>query len=411
MPSRPWFVLIDEARQTGTFDSYEGDGATVPYQINGRYVLRYLTGFDLLHYKAYLDANYPLAFQLHDWCYTPYGQLIGVGRDEADRALQEMIHRRVGPGEDPRDVITPESIIDATLVYACVATTAGPYFSVSQTGFDPAVFAAASQGAASLPDLVNAAASLAQFQAINAAIWESVAMPIYKYTVGLQRIAGKPTAGFTETWYFNEGSDEAARNAVADYVSERAKILSRSWQVGTFARLSVLSANCKRFKPEGRTKFCCVPKIEARVQCVCPAPLTGKLLVDADQNWDGLLIELCTDSILHTGCAKCSPLTKPFVRNWIMRGIPDTWYSGGEPAISAADKAKVQTFINYLLTAPTFGSVGCSDACSDDDTTSCTSVVFAPFVHACPRYDQIHKRNTGRPFGLGRGRRSRRRTV
>lgn len=402
--------LLDAAYATGTYANYEGDGATVPYEVNARWRPNY-GFFTAQTYKEHLDENYPEAFRFHDWCYTPYGQLIGVTREEADHAMGIMIHDRWHGRPPVVGLPTPESVIDEGICFAAVRVGGGPWFGVSQVGFDPSLYAAANLAGIPLPDFAQALAELERFVAINDAIWEPSTMPIYKYVVGLQRVQGKPTAGFTETWYFNESSDDAARNAVSDYVSERAKVLSKSWQVGTFARLSILSADCKRFKPQGRTKFCCVPKTEGRVQCVCPAPLVGKINQEADQNWDGLLIELCTESILHTGCAKCQPLTKPFVRNWIMRGIPDYWYSAGEPSIPVADKAKVQTFVNYLKAAPVFGAVGCSDACSDTEETSCTSVVFAPFLHACIRYDEIHKRNTGRPFGLPRGRRSRRRTV
>lgn len=402
--------LLAAATATGTYAEYVGDGATVPYEVNARWNPDY-GFFTQQTFKEHLDENYEEAFRLHDWCYTPYGSLIGVTREEADMALGEMIGDRWAGRPPERRSPTFTSLADSAVVFAAVRVGGGPWFGNSQVGFDPTLFAAANLRNLPLPDFQQVADDLQRFVAINHAIWEPTAMPIYKYTVGLQRVQGSPAAGFTDTWYFNESSDEAARTAVQDYFSERAKVTSKSWQVGTFARLSILAADCKRFKPQGRTKFCCVPRTEGRVQCVCPTPVVGKINQEADQNWDGLLIELCTDSILHTGCQKCESQTKPFVRNWIMRGIPDYWYSAGEPSVPVADKAKVQTFINYLLQQPTFGSVGCSDACSDTDASACTSVVFAPFTHACPRFDQIHKRNTGRIFNQPRGRRSRRRAV
>jgi len=402
--------LLDAATATGTFASYEGDGATVPQESNARWSPNY-GFFTQQTYKEHLDQEYPEAFRLHDWCYTPYGSLIGVTREEADMAMGEMIGDRWTGRPPIRRFLTPESLADSAVCFAAVRVGGGPWFGSSTVGFDPSVFAAANLGNVPLPDLAQAAADLQRFLTLNDAIWSPTNMPVYKYTVGLQRVQGTPAAGFSELWYFNAASDDEARNRVTDYISERAKILSRSWQVGTFSRLAVMSANCKRFKPQGRDKYCCIPKVEGRVQCVCPTPQTGKLAADADQNWDGLLVEMCSDSILHTGCSKCSPQTKPFVANRIFRGVPDSWYSNGEPSIPVIDKGKVQAFLNFLQNSMKVGSVGCSDACSDTDASSCTSVVFALFVHFCPRYDQIHKRNTGRPFGLARGRRSRRRVA
>jgi len=402
---RPWEELEAAAIATGTYDAYVGDGASVPVPVT--WFWSNAAGRSMQAYKEHLDENYRQAFRLHDWCYTPYGALIGVSKVEADNAMGSMIRFRRGPGPPPRNAATVDSEFDALACVSAVAAYGGPYFGVSQTGYDPAVFAAALPPL-TVPDLNQAEDYLRWFQLVNHAIWEQQPMAVYKYTVGLQRIAGRPQAGFTETWYFDASSDEDARNRVTDYMSQRATILSKSWQVGTFARLAIMSSTCRRFKPQGRDKFCCVPRTEGRVQCVCPSPITGRLNVDADQNWDGLLIEVCTNSILHVGCAKCESQTKPFVRQWIMRGIPDSWYALGEPTIGAADKAKVNAFLQWLVNTMQAGSVGCSDACSDLDTTPCTSTVFARFHHACPRWDSPRKRNTGRPFGLPVGRRSRR---
>ena len=407
MADRNWQELIAAAEATGTYNQYQGDGASIPWQI-GREYAKWI-GHTMLAYKAHLDFEYPDAFKLHDWCYTPYGRLIGVTRSEADVALAEMIQIRRGNGPPPRNTQTAESTLDSLVVGLAVRSYGGPWFGSSTTGWDPGQWHRIGQP--KVEGLAEAVLDQQLFLAVNAPIWRLPAMPVYKYTVGLQRIEGKPAAGFSETWYFNAGTDSEAKSRANDYVSERAKILSKSWQVGTFTRLAVLAANCKRFKPQGKTKFCCVPRVESRVQCVCPAPLAGKIAVDSDQNWDGLLVEMCTNPIAHTGCAKCELQTKPFVRQQILRGIPDTWYSGGLPAINATDQGKVRTFMNYLKTSMIAGSVGCSDDCSDDDDTACTSVVFAPFTDYCPRFDQIHKRNTGRPFGLGRGRRSKRKAA
>jgi hypothetical protein len=73
-------------------------------------------------YKAYLDINWPHAFKLHDWCYTPYGALIAVTREEADQALF--------------DLVAVSSVIDAWIVWTAVRVGGGPWFGHSLTGYN-----------------------------------------------------------------------------------------------------------------------------------------------------------------------------------------------------------------------------------------------------------------------------------
>lgn len=108
--------LIALALATGTYAAYVGDGATVPWG-----EIPPPAGFIAYTYKLYLDLRWPHAFKLHDWCYTPYGALIQVTREEADDALAEIIAR--------------DSIQDAVIVFAAVRLGGGPWFGVSMTGF------------------------------------------------------------------------------------------------------------------------------------------------------------------------------------------------------------------------------------------------------------------------------------
>ena len=107
--------LIAAARATGTYDSYVGDGASIPWES-----LIFPANYLLYTYKIYLDSNWPQAFQLHDWCYTILGALIAVTREEADNALYEIIAR--------------DSIPDARIVWAAVRLGGGRYFGMSMTG-------------------------------------------------------------------------------------------------------------------------------------------------------------------------------------------------------------------------------------------------------------------------------------
>lgn len=111
--------LIAAATATGTFEHYQGDGASVPWQVALPYSLP--LGLTFWAYKAYLDLRWPDAFKLHDWCYTPFGALIAVTRDEADAALFEMI--------------AVNSPTDAWIVWTAVRVGGAQYFGVSQTGY------------------------------------------------------------------------------------------------------------------------------------------------------------------------------------------------------------------------------------------------------------------------------------
>jgi hypothetical protein len=373
---RNYAELLAAAKATGTFDAYHGDGATVPWEIADRFST--LAGIGLYEYKAHLDATYPECFRLHDWCYTPYGSLISVTREEADAAMSECIFKHA----------TVQSAIDAEICFLAVRAGGGPWFGQSEVGFDPGLF-----------------------RTVSGEIWRFNSMPNYKVTVGLERTAGEPKAGFTETWYFTADSDTAARNRVQNYVSERAKCLSSSWQVGKFLRLSRLFDNCKRFKPQRATKYCCVPRTEGKVACTCPTPLQGRLGV-GDQGWDGILVEYCTDPVQHTGCQKCESRRRPIVRQFIMRGIPDDWYANGVMKPSVTQRTDIRNFAEgYIKNELRAGSVVCDDACSDTDSAACTTVIFQRFFHVCIKDDRAVKRSTGRPFLLPRGRRSRRRTA
>jgi len=373
---RTWQELTAAANATGTFASYQGDGATVPYELTAAFSA--LAGLALWQYKQHLDSTYPEAFRLHDWLYTPYGQLIAVGREEADAALRDQILEIGGP----------TAALDSAIVFQAVRTGGGPWFGNSQTGFDQALFTA-----------------------VTSAIWEFQTMPFYKLTVGLQNTASKPPTGFSETWSFQASSDSVARNQITGYLAERAKVLSSSWRVGQFVRLSRYQTNCRRFKPANKTTYCCVPRMESRVRCVCPASVVGKQ-AEGDQGWDGILTEFCTEPYAHVGCQKCQSNASASIRNWVMRGIPDNWFVNNAMALTPAQKADINSFVtNYIIGTLKAGIVACNDACTDTSSTSCTAAVFAPFTHACPNFDRMAKRDIGRPFGLLRGRRSKRKTV
>jgi len=116
---RTYDQLVADATASGTFADYQGDGASVPWQVMT--VFSQPAGMTMWVYKAYLDARWPAGFKLHDWCYTPYGALIACTREEADLALREYIAR--------------DSIIDAEIVFLAVDLGGAPFFGTSQTGY------------------------------------------------------------------------------------------------------------------------------------------------------------------------------------------------------------------------------------------------------------------------------------
>lgn len=107
------------ARATGTYDDYVGDGASVPWLESG--IVSLSLPVVLYAFKWYLDHNWPEAFKLHDWCYTPYGRLIDCTREEADSALYEEI--------------SADDATSAWIVYRAVRAGGGGYFGQSLTGY------------------------------------------------------------------------------------------------------------------------------------------------------------------------------------------------------------------------------------------------------------------------------------
>lgn len=111
--------LIAAAMATGTYEHFQGDGASVPWQVALGYNLP--LGVTMLMYKAYLDAHWPHAFRLHDWCYTPWGALINCRREEADNALFELI--------------AVDNSLDAWIVWTAVRVGGEQYFGHATAGY------------------------------------------------------------------------------------------------------------------------------------------------------------------------------------------------------------------------------------------------------------------------------------
>ena len=116
---RNYDELHAAALASGSFAGYQGDGASVPWQVALPFSLP--IGYTFWSYKAYLDSRWPEGFRLHDWTYTPYGSAIQVTQEESDLALREYIAR--------------DSVPDSLIVYASVATFGSMWFGKSDTGY------------------------------------------------------------------------------------------------------------------------------------------------------------------------------------------------------------------------------------------------------------------------------------
>lgn len=119
--------LRRDAEATGLFNGpllhYVGDGYTVPWETATYNNVP--IGFTMWGYKLYLDLNWKEFSRLHDWLYTPYGQLINATREEADDALQEELN-----------TVSPP---DALIVGNACRHYGAPYFGRSPTGYDQSV--------------------------------------------------------------------------------------------------------------------------------------------------------------------------------------------------------------------------------------------------------------------------------
>lgn len=165
---RTWQELIEQATATGTYATYWGDGASVPWED-----VVFPLDFLLYTYQQYLTRTYPQAFRLHDWCYTPLGALIQVTREEADSALFDML--------------ALESLRDARIVYAAVRLGGAQYFGQSMTGI-------------TAPNM-----ALMRRKASQVAIKVVV---LFKDTTGVTFPTQTRVAGFSESIWF--GSDSVA---------------------------------------------------------------------------------------------------------------------------------------------------------------------------------------------------------
>jgi len=184
----------------------------------------------------------------------------------------------------------------------------------------------------------------------------------------------EPICGFSERYDFFAASDSSATAAAQTIKLARRKFLSEDWTI-VAVRLALLV-------PKVVEDEC---KILARRIILCPeiAPGIGQL-GPADTPTSAVFTDFFYRAV-----------PKPSHRQF--RGIPDDWWEGTE-----LTKARdfIGSFCNTLKGIPHNKTVS---------NTDCTSLTG--FELKCCATRRISERRVGRPFGLLRGRRSKRKVV
>jgi len=197
-------------------------------------------------------------------------------------------------------------------------------------------------------------------------------MPLYKGTM-LFEYQGQPPCGFSESYEFEASSVAVAKTRIAAMPTIRIQWLASQWRIVGFrlaeVTMSLVSGKCKK-------KFVPV-SIGA-----CAAGLDGQL-GDADTPYTTVLATIKRQASGH-------------VRNFMARGIPDTWWTTGQLTIPDDDRNRFTAWFNTMKNTNKVGVVfGNPSGCS---------ATLDPWDSYC--FKRIASRKIGRPFDLLRGRRS-----
>jgi len=201
-------------------------------------------------------------------------------------------------------------------------------------------------------------------------------MPTYKGTL-LFQFQEQPPCGFSESFEFNATSDAAAATKLATWPAKRVTWLAANWKIVGF-RLSKLSyasvsGKCKkRYTP-----------ISVNACVTTPAGL----LTAADTPYTAVL-------------AKFTYIDQTFrPRQYLARGIPDTWWTNASLVIPPFDGNKFLEWFNFMKSIGGGGVV----SSKGNPAASCSESTSRLDQYCVQR---IASRRIGRPFGLLRGRRS-----
>jgi len=201
-------------------------------------------------------------------------------------------------------------------------------------------------------------------------------MPYYKGTL-LFNYTGSPSTGFSESHEFFAATDSEAKSKIAAWPAERRKWLAQQWRIVGF-RLSAIALVAQSGK--------CVKKYKPIAIGACVGTVVG-LLGDADSPYTGVLVEIGFD------------FGDRRPRNFIARGVPDGWWTGGALSIPVGEGNRFLAWFNFMrntaVAATVFGVPTSDPPCS---------LTARAWNQYCVK--RIASRRIGRPFGLLRGRRS-----
>jgi hypothetical protein len=183
-----------------------------------------------------------------------------------------------------------------------------------------------------------------------------------------------PTAGFSERYDITSSSDDTAMVTAAQLKDARRSFLASNW--------TIVAVRLARLAPKSVGPAC---KIIARQVRLCPDISPGAGLAESmDIPAAAVFADFFYQGIL-----------KPSHRQF--RGIPDIWWDAA--ALSGAKEA-IETFCRRLKSFNHVRFVG---------SDNCTSLGAFPLKCCATR--RISSRRVGRPFGLLRGRRSKRKVI
>lgn len=203
-------------------------------------------------------------------------------------------------------------------------------------------------------------------------LWkDGVIMAVFRATL-LFQFANQPPCGFSESYEFSAPSVAAAKTIVAGMPAQRVRWLSQDWSIVgfrlAFESTSLVGEKCKK-------KY--TPVQIGR----CPGNPVGQLGA-ADSPYAAVLVRISFADAAY----------KP--RNFLARGIPDTWWTAGALSIPPGDGNQFLTWFNNMTTVPVGKNAPVPTGCSSN---------FVPWSSYCVQ--RVASRKIGRPFGLLRGRR------
>jgi len=148
-----------------------------------------------------------------------------------------------------------------------------------------------------------------------------------------------------------------------------------------------------RLSPTACGDECCVHQ-EVITANTCRPPKSG-LLGEADSPFSAVYVTI------NTRQSDPSSGKPPRPRRWLLRGIPDEWWSAAQLQRDGPVTAAVNGYLSWIITNMQAGQTAVG--------LGCATIFLLPYTTYCIK--RIASRRIGRPFDLLRGRRSNRRVT